>query len=496
MTQPDRQSDKPTAPRPPASERLQTVRTLVIGVVIMWVVLVGGWATSQGIDALAAAKTERDVRNARERLASVGDLAEIFNEVSTAVEPAVVKIDVRRRPDYRGRRGQAAPESNSGSGVIVETQEDDAVGYIVTNEHVVDGAMQILVTLNDGRTAPARVIGTDLPSDIAVLRIRSERLIAAEWGDSDSLRKGDWVVAFGSPFGFVGSMTAGIVSALNRERDTAGFLGDRVPYTDYIQTDAAINPGNSGGPLTNVQGQVIGINTAIFTLTGDFAGIGFAIPSNQTRRIYDDIRQRGRAIRGWLGAELGDFDDNLAASYQSEYDGSGVVVTQVYRDTPADRGGLLIGDIITGVDGTDVDAARAVRNRIAFAKPGTQVDLTVFREGGTVNVPVIVDEQPAGDIRMSLPPVGGAAHGLTLVDGRQRTQRGSRPRVIVEEVRADSPAADAGIAPGDFVLAVNGIRVDTAGEADSLLRRRGIDLGLKIRIERRGRAIDVIVRDE
>ena len=488
-------STKPKIQRPPPSERLQSVRTVVIGLVIMWVVLVGGWAASQGLDALAAAKTERDVREARERLASVGDLAETFNQISTAVEPAVVKIDVRRRPDWVGRRGERGPEGNSGSGVIFEIGPEKKVGYIATNEHVVDGAMEITVTLADGRTAEGRVIGTDLASDIAVLRINAENLIAAEWGDSDTLQKGDWVVAFGSPFGFVGSMTAGIVSALNRERSTAGFVGDRAPYTDYIQTDAAINPGNSGGPLTNVRGQVVGINTAIFTRTGDFSGIGFAIPSNQAKRIVDDIRQRGRAIRGWLGAELGDLQSDAAAAEATDFDEAGVVVTQVYRDTPADRSGLQIGDVITEVAGRPITNARGVRNRIAYAKPGDLVTLAVYRDGDTVDVPVIVGEQPPGDLRMTPPPVGGEAHGLTLIDGRQRTPGGTVPRVIVEEVRPDSPAAEAGIRVGDQVLAVNGVRVDVASEADAMIRKRGVGLGIKLRIAARGRVFDVIVRD-
>ena len=478
------------------SERLQTIRTLVIGVVIIWVVLVLAWAMDKAFTAYSDASRERNAEEARRRLASVGDLAEIFNEVSAAVEPAVVKLDVRRPEGSFGRFGAESPEANSGSGVIVEVDKEAGVGYIVTNEHVVDGAQEIVVTLQDGRRAEGRIVGTDLQTDIAVVRIRAEGLIPAVWGDSNGLRKGDWVVAFGSPFGFVGSMTAGIVSALDRERDAGAALGGREAYTDYIQTDAAINPGNSGGPLTNVQGEIIGINTAIFTRTGDFSGIGFAIPSNQAKRIFDDIRLRGRAVRSWLGANLGELQDEPKVVAESGYSGSGaVVVTQVYRNMPADKSGLQVGDIITGIDGQDVDTARNVRSSIAFLKPGTNVDLNIFRDGESLTLPVVLDEQPPGDLRLDLPPVGSGSFGLTLADGRVRINGATRPMVQIESVASDSPAARAGLQPRDQILAVDGIPVEQAEDAEVLLRRRGVEVGVKLRVAVNGRPFTVFLAE-
>ena len=484
---------EPTTPNPKPSERLQTLRTLAIGLVIAWVVLVGAWAIDKSLQAYQAAKVERNVEEARKRLASVGDLADIFNEVSVAVEPSVVKIDVRRSPDWKGRFGESGPEGNSGSGVIVEVDAEEQAGYIVTNEHVVDGAAEIVVTLHDGRRIQGRVIGSDLLTDVAVVRIQTTGIVPAIWGDSDGLRKGDFVLAFGSPFGFVGSMTQGVVSALNRERDAGGTFGSREFYTDYIQTDAAINPGNSGGPLTNVQGQIIGINTAIFTRTGDFSGIGFAIPSNQAKRIVEDIRQRGRAIRGWLGAdldELGESPEILTGSGASVR--GGVVVTQVYRNTPAHAGGLRPGDIITAIDDTTVDTPRSVRNKIAFAAPGTQMTLGIYRDGESIDMPVKLGEQPPGDLRLDLPTVG---FGLTLISSRVRTTDGSSPAVLVETVAPDSPAARAGLRPRDQILAVDGVRVDNAEEADAMIRRRGAALGVKLRVSANNRTFDVFLTD-
>ena len=311
-------------PEPPpmtAGERLRTARMLVVGAVVMWVVLVAAWAGNRALETWASAERNRRAEAARARLADGAELSGVFNEVNAVVEPSVVKIDVLRPTPAPPRpvpgRPEPLPPANSGSGVIVDVDDGAGltgglrtpVGYVVTNEHVVRNASAIFVTLFDGRRITARVVGTDPPTDLAVLRVEATGLLPARWGDSDGLRKGDAVLAFGSPFGFVGSMTSGIVSALNRTSDdgvgapppAAAGSDAPTPYRDFIQVDAAVNPGNSGGPLADVRGRIVGINTSIFTRTGDFSGIGFAIPSNQARaRLRRPPRPRaGRFAATW-----------------------------------------------------------------------------------------------------------------------------------------------------------------------------------------------------
>ncbi len=256
------------------------------------------------------ASAQQQVESTREQLAQVEDLATVFRQVGKVVEPSVVNIEVRKSVRMAGRRqlpfdedmlrrffernGQNPPElphdndtfeqRGEGSGVIMEVS--DGVAYIVTNNHVAGSASEMTVTLSDGRTIEnAELVGADPKTDLAVIKIKADRIIPAKWGNSDELEKGDWVMAFGSPFGYVGSMTHGIVSALNR--DSVGILG-RYGYENFIQVDAPINPGNSGGPLSNIRGEIVGINTAIASRSGGFQGIGFAIPSNQARVVFSD----------------------------------------------------------------------------------------------------------------------------------------------------------------------------------------------------------------
>ncbi|MEM6315767.1 MAG: trypsin-like peptidase domain-containing protein, partial [Planctomycetota bacterium] len=254
------------------------------------IVLVTLWL----LDVRAFRQSLAETNDARARLASIGDLSAVFRDVSAAVEPSVVDIITRRST---ASPGGPPLEVGNGSGVIIDI--DGGRAWIVTNNHVVSNATQIIVTLADGREIDnARVIGTDPPTDLAVIEINAPRLIAAEWGESERLGKGDWVLAFGSPFGYVGSMTAGIVSEVgrstrDRRRGRLGILG-RGSYENFIQTDAAINPGNSGGPLVDLTGRVVGINTAIASRSGGFDGIGFAIPTSMARPIFEQLRETGR----------------------------------------------------------------------------------------------------------------------------------------------------------------------------------------------------------
>ena len=489
--------DAPNAPMyamppepPPArgTERLRTVRTLVVAVVAMWVVLVGAWAVDRAMTQNAFASEKQDVAAARLRLAGVEELSGVFNEVNTAVEPAVVKLDVLRAGGRTGRGGRAVPEANSGSGVIVDAA--DGAGYVVTNNHVVANASQIQVTLADGRRVDGEAVGTDPESDLAVVKIEADQLVPAEWGDSDAIKKGDWVLAFGSPFNFVGSMTAGIVSALHRTQyDGIRTPGGSDAYQNYIQTDAAINPGNSGGPLVNVRGQIIGINSAIFSRTGDFSGIGFAIPSNQAKRVYADIRESGRFVRGYVGVTVLPADAAPDRAKLAGYEGrGGVIVTDVYRDTPAAAAGLRRDDVITRVGDTPVNDGQTLRNVTAFAKPGEKVGVELVRDGKPMTLPVTIGEYPTDLLQLaSTDPLGG--FGLTL----QNTPQGP---VEVASVKQDSPAADAGVRAGDVVIAVDRQPIQNARQAQELLAEADPRAGVVLTVGSGNRMYNLVLRDD
>ena len=268
----------------------------------------------------------------------------------------------------------------AGSGFII-----DPAGYIVTNDHVVGKADQIIVDLADGTELPARVVGTDELTDIALIRVHADTpLPHVTWGDSRSVEVGDWVVAAGNPFGLGGSISAGIVSARGRDIGAG-------PFDDFIQIDAPINPGNSGGPVFNEQGQVIGIETAIASPTGASVGIGFAIPAELASRIVAELREHGHVERGWLGVSV---QDRPAGEVGRGL--AGVLVASVERNSPALRGGLRPGDVVTAVNGKPVDTARGLIRQIAQAAPGTQVRLTLRRQGREMVLDITVGRRPSG----------------------------------------------------------------------------------------------------
>ena len=259
----------------------------------------------------------------------------------------------------------------SGSGFII-----DPSGLIVTNTHVVSNADKIVVALHDGTELPAEVVGQDELTDVAVIRIKpTSALPSVTWGDSRVVEVGDWVVAAGNPFGLGGSVTAGIISARGRDIGSG-------PFDDFIQIDAPINPGNSGGPLFNVDGQVVGITSAILSPTGSSVGIGFAIPSELASRIVEELRQKGRIERGWLGVSMAEIHE------------PGVAIAQVVRNGPAGRAGLRVGDIVTAINGQSVEDSRALLRAVAAIAPGQTARLTVQRQGREIEVPVTVGRRP------------------------------------------------------------------------------------------------------
>lgn len=282
--------------------------------------------------------------------------------------------NIFKEPDYKTQ--------SLGSGVIVSSN-----GYVITNNHVVEGADQIKVTLADKREFTAKVVGTDPNTDVAVLKIAGTNLPTAKWGDSDALEVGDWVIAIGSPYGLNSTVTAGIVSAKGR---TGVGISE---YEDFIQTDAAINPGNSGGALVNIDGELVGINTAIFSQSGGYQGIGFAIPGKMVKSVMETLIKDGTIHRGWLGVLVQPVTDQIGKALQMSKP-RGVLIQQLYRESPADQADLKPGDVILSMDGTAVQDPSVIRKSISLLKPGQKVTLEIYRDGKTFKKTVAIQEHP------------------------------------------------------------------------------------------------------
>lgn len=359
---------------------------------------------------------------------------------------------------------------SQGSGFVFAS--DQRATYILTNNHVVEDAGRILVRFQDGREFVARVRGTDPKSDVAVLEIEAQGIPALKWGDSARLEVGEWVVALGNPFGLSHSLTAGVVSAKGR---TSLGIND---YEDFIQTDAAINPGNSGGPLLNLDGEVIGVNTAIFSRSGGYMGIGFAIPSNLARTIAEQILSQGRVIRGVLGLTVQPLTRDIAEAMGLK-DVRGVLVNQVAAGSPAERAGLRPGDVLVSFDGTPLADGGQYRNRAAMARPGSTVVLGVIRDGRRMDIPVRVGQLDEAALQgaQTAQALGLAVRALTLEEARRaRVDKA----VIVTAVERGSLAAMAGIVPGSLILEVNGIAVGTPAEFATALANASTSVRLRL----------------
>jgi len=330
-----------------------------------------------------------------------------------------------------------------GSGVII----DAARGYVLTNNHVIDKADEITVTLRDGRHFNAKLIGTDPESDIAVIQIPAENLVALPLADSTQLRVGDFVVAIGNPFGLGQTVTSGIVSALGRSG--LGIEG----YEDFIQTDASINPGNSGGALVNLRGELIGINTAILAPSGGNIGIGFAIPINMARDIMTQLVEHGEISRGRLGVTAQDLTPELAKAFGIQAT-QGTVVAQVAADSPAEKAGLKAGDVITAVNGKPVRNSADVRNIIGLLRVGEEVEMNVLRAGKTSSLTATIDEPEMTvlDGKRLHPRLAGAIYG-NIEEGSPLY--GRVEGVLVVKVQPGGPAWRAGLRPGDIITSVN-----------------------------------------
>lgn len=355
--------------------------------------------------------------------------------------------------------GPGRPDQSAGSGVII-----DAQGHIVTNNHVVENATQITVTLSDKREFPAKVIGADPKTDLAVIKIEADNLPSLKWADYDKLQVGDLVLAVGSPFGLSSTVTLGIISALGR-----GNVGI-ADYEDFVQTDAAINPGNSGGALVNMNGELIGINTAIFSRTGGSEGIGFAIPSSIALDIVDSLRKTGKVVRGWMGVAIQEITPALAKSFKIPENRKGVLISDVNEKGPSSAAGLKRGDVIIGFDDRDVQNVSQLRNLVARTLVGHDAKVKVLRDGQEQIVMVKVGERPPDEMLARREPASPpsetvkppdnvlASLRVQALDAAMMSQLNLPSKttgVVINHVEPGGAAEAAGLQRGDVIQEVN-----------------------------------------
>jgi serine protease Do len=463
----------------------------------------------------------RPVVGSRARIMEPAEFSRAFQEVVATMRPSVVSIIAVRhvgvpvrgssasvpegfRRDFFGEDMTTQPDSGEsssrrmdvegrGTGIIVRGN-----GLVLTNSHLVLGADEIRVSMWDGTTHPAQILGTDAPTEVAVLKVDdASGWTPATLGDSDSANVGEWVIAVGNPFGLDHTVTAGIISA--KGRANLGIAG----YEDFLQTDAAINPGNSGGPLVNLRGEVIGMNTAIASQSGASAGIGFAIPINMARSIMDSIIEKGRVQRGWLGAALQPLDAELAQSFQ--FKGDGVLISDVQPQGPASRAGLRPGDIVTRVNGTALHDVQEFRKQIAGMSPGSTVELSVFRDSKVVSIKPKLEEFPVppSTAERQPPAQGGSEEdvdfGMKLhrvtPDIADRMGMPDAQGLIVMSVEQGSAGQAAGIRPKDVIAAVGSKSIRTIDDFHAAVQELRGDPAIRLQVIRNGIRVFAVVKN-
>jgi len=441
-----------------------------------------------------------------------------FTEVAKAVTPAVVNIttvtiekvsesrsgqdELRERMEeffggpggpfgprgFRGPQGPGEPREHrgggQGSGVIVSPD-----GYILTNNHVIDGARTVTITLPDKREFTGKIVGADPKTDLAVVKIDGQNLPTVSWGDATKLQVGEYVLAVGNPFGLNSTVTLGIVSALGRGR-----MGI-TQYEDFIQTDAAINPGNSGGALVNTKGELVGINTAIFSQTGGYQGVGFAVPTSMSKPIYESLVKNGKVVRGFLGVSIQDLNQDLAKSFGLK-DAKGALVSDVKDESPAGQGGLKQGDIITTYQGLAVNDAVALQRQVTKTSVGTKVTIRVIRDGHEKDLTVAIGEQPdttktakaeTGETDYAF--AGVAVQELDRETAKELGVKGRGHGVIVTAVEPDSSAEKAGVMRGDVIQEINRQQVKSMKDFEKVSSGLKKGENVLILIDRRGNAL-------
>jgi serine protease Do len=430
-------------------------------------------------------------------------------EISGAVKPAIVNISTTRTVKIQGgmdvfddpffrqffgdnlnRQRQQPRERKSaglGSGVIVSSD-----GYIVTNFHVVKDADEIKVTLSDRKEFKGKVVGSDPKTEISIVKIDAVGLPTIAWGDSSRLDVGEIVLAVGSPYGLNQTVTMGIVSAIGRAN--VGIAD----YEDFIQTDAAINPGNSGGALVNIKGELVGINTAIYSTSGGYQGIGFAIPSNMIKSIMESLVNKGKVVRGWLGVSIQKITAELSRQFSGKAD-SGVLVSDTTENGPADRAGIKRGDIITEYDGRKVEEPYQIRNMVANNAPGEEHTIKIMREGKPITLIAVIGELPVdtqggpGDYQNVFRGIG--VQEITPELAKKMNIPGRIKGVIVTDVEENSPALGI-LTQGDVIQEINRKRISTMKEYQDIASKLKKDEDVLILIFRNGSSVFVTLSNK
>jgi serine protease Do len=460
-----------------------------------------------GLCSGAYAKTPEISRESVDFLTKTG-LA--MAEVAEAVKPAIVNIStvktetlsrspigpfqndpfLRKFFGDRSREQDKPKERKSmslGSGVIVSSN-----GYILTNNHVIKNADKIKVRLSNKKEYFGKIIGTDPKTDLAVIKIDAENLATIKLGNSDEMKVGELVLAIGNPFGLNQTITMGIVSAVGRAN--VGIAD----YEDFIQTDAAINPGNSGGALVNVKGELIGINTAIFSTTGGYQGIGFAIPSNMVKIVMNSLITRGKVIRGWLGVSVQAITPELAQQFELEKD-YGSLVSNVIGNSPAEKAGLLRGDVIIEFKGKPVDEPYNLRNIVASTRPGDEIEIKVIRDGEIEAFTVTIGELPTSDEKTPT-TFKNALKGVSVQDlnsdiKRQLNLPDKIRGVVVADIEGGSPA-ETSLLPGDVILEINRRAISGIADFETIVSRIKPDKDVLLLVFRRGSTVFVTISGE
>jgi len=421
-------------------------------------------------------------------------------EIAETVKPAIVNILTTRTikiqgntnpflddPFFRrffGDRLRVPKERKTaslGSGVIV-----DSNGYILTTNHLIQGAEEINVTLSDKREFKGKIIGNDVMTDIGIIKIDADNLPTIKWGDSDKLRVGETVLAIGSPYGLSQTVTTGIVSAVGRAN--VGIAD----YEDFIQTDAAINLGNSGGALVNVRGELVGINTAIFTTSGGYQGIGFSIPTSMAKAVMDSLISKGKVIRGWLGVTIQPLTPELAKQFNLKEE-KGALVGDVSEGSPAEKAGLQSGDVIIEYEGKKIEEPYQLRNMVANTPTGQEVELKIIRENKTETKKVTVSELPAEMQKPSKGEYNNLLRGVTVQDLLPEIyNKLNIPKklkgVIVSDMDEDSPAARV-LMQGDVIQGINRQKITSIKDYENMVSRINSDENILLLIYRGGSSL-------
>lgn len=457
---------------------LSTVTMLGLGL--------AGWLLGMPVSTVTAGDSGSAPRKPSPGLRMLEELQTVITDLAEEAKPSVVSIFPIQVTGRSRETGERVPNSTgSGSGVIV-----DAVGHIITNNHVVGDATEVEVRLSDKTKLFAQVIGKDPDTDLAVLKVTTDHpLPAARFGDSSGVKVGQWVLAVGNPFGLDRTVTLGVVSGIGRENINLS------RYENFIQTDASINPGNSGGPLFDLRGDIIGINTAIINFA---QGIGFAIPSNMAKQVMNQLINKGKVVRAWLGVGLQPLTPDLAIKFGVD-ENEGVLVNEVFERDPAALAGIKPGDVITKVDGALVDTPNKLSRLVAALDPGSLAMVEVVRDGKRINLNVALSERRDAVVPASLPQsrsdfkLGIDVQDLTAGLAEKFRLNESRG-VLISKVESGSLAQAEGLREGDLIKEVNRVETGTVGEFTIAVAKVKRGDTILLRVLREGRAFYVVLK--